>query len=309
MNDLIDQMTRPVEPAALIRRLKLPPLPGMVQQMLARLDDPFAQVQGVADLVAKDAALSAALLRLVNSPFFGMQRRIASVSEAVFIAGLGTVQRIVLTASLARPFARSLPTSLARRFWSSSLRCAASARRLGADAGAAALANAGNDAFDAQANDAEIEIAYTAGLLHNIGLFGMCIASPSGFAASLDHVDRGASTQTLESLENLYFGFGHVELATAMLAEWQLPAAVIDAVARQDDPVDPHTFELAPAGLPTATSLAWRGKRIAARLDGEDDGALAHTARTLLHDLPAGAVDEIEQEVRHLLALIEGSPA
>ncbi|MDB5816631.1 MAG: hypothetical protein JWQ11_271 [Rhizobacter sp.] len=309
MSDLIDQMPRPVQPAALIRRLKLPPLPGMVQQMLNRLDDPFAQVQGVADLVAKDAALSAALLRLVNSPFFGMQRQIASVSEAVFIAGLATVQRIVLTASLARPFARGLPTSLARRFWSSSLRCAATARRIGTDAAAQAAGCAGPGTFDARANDAEIEIAYTAGLLHNIGLLGMCIASPSGFAASLVNVAQGASTQTLESLENLYFGFGHVELATAMLADWQLPSEVIDAVARQDDPIDPNAFELLPQGLPSAASLTWRGKRIAGRLAGEDDGALSVSGRTLLHDLPAGAVDAIEQEVRDLLALIEGAPS
>jgi HD-like signal output (HDOD) protein len=315
MTDLIDQMTRPVEPGALIRRLKLPPLPGMARQMLTRLDDPFAQVQGVADLVAKDAALSAALLRLVNSPFFGMQRRIASVTEAVFIAGLATVQRIVLTASLARPFARGLPVSLARRFWSSSLRCAAAARRLGNDAAASALVRTGLASVDVQANDAEIEIAYTAGLLHNIGLLGMCIASPSGFAASLINVEKGASTQTLESLENLYFGFGHVELATAMLIDWRLPAGVIDAVSRQDDPVDPHACEPAATGLPTAASLAWRGKRIAALLEGrrehddaDGNGHLPTSARALLLGLPAGAVDEIEQEVRHLLALIEGPP-
>jgi HD-like signal output (HDOD) protein len=307
MSDLIDQMTRPVQPAALIRRLKLPPLPGMVQQMLHRLDDPFAQVQGVADLVAKDAALSAALLRLVNSPFFGMQRQIASVSEAVFIAGLVTVQRIVLTASLAQPFARGLPLPVARRFWSSSLRCAASARRIGSDAAAQALQAAGAASIDAPAHDAEIEIAYTAGLLHNIGLLGMCIASPAGFAASMANLTEVGSTQTLESLEDLYFGFGHVELATAMLADWHLPAEVIDAVSRQDDPVDPLTFELAAGGLPSAASLTWRGKRIAARLAGDDDGALSGIARTLLHDLPAGAVDEIEQEVRHLLSLVEGT--
>ncbi|HEV7914982.1 MAG TPA: HDOD domain-containing protein, partial [Albitalea sp.] len=72
-----------------------PPFPAVVVQLIQQMQDPDVGATEVGKLIELDPSLTASLLRLVNSPFFGMRRQIASVSDAVMVLGMSAVRRMV----------------------------------------------------------------------------------------------------------------------------------------------------------------------------------------------------------------------
>ena len=85
----------------------------------------------VARLIQLDPSLTASLLRLVNSPFFGMRREVANVSDAVMVLGMAAVRRMVLSLAVATPMrSEGVDRAFARARWHHTVSCAALARRL-----------------------------------------------------------------------------------------------------------------------------------------------------------------------------------
>src|SRR5206468_12693710 len=76
---------------------KLPSLPSSYFEVLKQLDQPYAAVQGVGEAIVKDMAMTAKLLQMVNSAFFGLPRKITNANEAVAILGMDTVKSLVLS--------------------------------------------------------------------------------------------------------------------------------------------------------------------------------------------------------------------
>src|ERR1700760_4331600 len=100
-------------------------------------------------IVSTDAALVTQLLKMVNSPFYGLSRRVGSVGDAFAVLGRDMVRRTVTSAVLQRPLFASLhDTAIARAFWRHELLCATLARHV------------------AKRNGADGELAFVAGLLH-----------------------------------------------------------------------------------------------------------------------------------------------
>jgi HD-like signal output (HDOD) protein len=194
--------------------MALPSCPRLYTELTELILDPDATAAHAAALVERDVAMSAKVLQLVNSAFFGLGRRIARISEAVHYLGLETLRALVLHAGAFEAFAPAQPIdgfdigALQRR----SYLAARIARRL---------------APDAQTR----EHAFTAGLLHGVGLLVLAQQDPYEFAAAIADA-RGTATP-LHEVEYARHGSSHAELGAYVLGIWGVPEPIVDGVAHQ----------------------------------------------------------------------------
>ena len=252
MTDPKDATHGPRSPAALKELVAsiehLPMFTGMAAQLVRSAERDDVTSGELARLIATDPALSAHLLRMVNSPFYGLARRIGVVSEALAVLGLDLVRRIVTTEVLRRPFFAYLhDTHAARTFWNHELLCAALARHLHNRRG-------GNG-----------EAAYMAGLLHDIGKLVLMVEYPQA-TQELLAVDDPGNTSRAEQ-ERARFGFDHALIGAALLEFWEMPQPLVTAVGQHADESEPDE--------PLAASV-WNANLLAHQL--VDDGHAADDA-------------------------------
>jgi len=199
--------------AILDRIDELPSLPEFIARLLAAVEEPAVSGERVAEIVSEDQAMTAAVLKLVNSPYYGLSRRIGSIQHAVLLLGFRTVRNLALSAVLVKSFGR---TSNDRRFqpaalWRHAVASAAGARllalRLGAD---------------------EAEEAFLAGLVHDMGIVIIDQYLHEEFRAVLDLVST--RRVTLREAEREVLGRDHAFIGALLARRWNFPGAVVEAI-------------------------------------------------------------------------------
>jgi putative nucleotidyltransferase with HDIG domain len=181
--------------------------------MLSAADNPDVSTREIADMVSGDQAMAAAVLRLVNAPFFGLGRRIGSIQHAVLLLGLGTVRNLALSAVLVKSFGQS---SRDRRFnrshlWRHTAMCAAGARLLSKRLGSG-----------------DPEEAFLAGLVHDMGVVILDQFFHDGFRRAADLVT--GMTMPLVDAEREIFGRDHAFVGRQLARRWNFPASVAEAI-------------------------------------------------------------------------------
>jgi putative nucleotidyltransferase with HDIG domain len=191
----------------------LPTLPSVLIQVTDLVNNPKTSALQLSRIILDDQALTARLLRLVNSPFYGFPRRIATVTEAVTILGFHPVRNLLLTASMvdllsAEESAEFSPAD----FWG---------HAVGTAVAAGLLAR--------YTRHEDREEAFVAGLLHDVGKlveyqflrkqFVMVLA----LARAEDIPTRMAEQRVL--------GFGHDQAGRALAERWKLPFRLSEAIA------------------------------------------------------------------------------
>ena len=194
--------------------MALPSCPRLYVELSDLIADPDSTAADAALLVERDVAMSAKLLQLVNSAFFGLGRRISRTSEAVHYLGLNTLRALVLHAGAFEAFAPATPVD---GFDISALQvrshlAARIARRIAPDAPAR------DDAF-------------TASMLHGVGLLVLAQSDPYDFAATI--ADAHATSTPLHMVEYARHGSSHAELGAYVLGIWGLPDRIVEGVAHQ----------------------------------------------------------------------------
>jgi HD-like signal output (HDOD) protein/ActR/RegA family two-component response regulator len=221
----------------------LPSVPALYQELLACLQSPNAALTDVGRIVVRDVAMTAKLLQLANSAWFGLPRAVASAERAAAILGLDTLMALVLGHGLfAAP--RLAPAAAARvaALWEHSLATAVAARSLATTLGS---------------DSAGREHAFLAGMLHDAG--SLLLATGSPLPAATPHAGEAAA-------ERAAHGTSHAELGAYLLGIWGLPDPVVEAVAWHEDPASAGDGP----GLATIVHLA---DRLAAAGGTGDDPA------------------------------------
>lgn len=202
-----------LDTAALARRIAdLPPLPQALREALRVLRDERLSATRCVELVERDQALAVRVLRLANSPFYGMSGRVASVGDAVQLLGLRTVAGVLAAVAL-----RSSLADLSSRgfdfeaYWRHAAACGVAARALAGDAGLD-----GDEGF-------------LAGLLHDIGLLVLAAMCPDE-AGQVRAVCREEGV-ALHEAELRVLGMTHADVGARVAAAWNLPHAIVDAIA------------------------------------------------------------------------------
>lgn len=232
------------------KALRLPPLPDIVRRLIDTIGDDEVELPEVARLIGADPALTLEVLKLVNSPFYGLPRPVGSVQEALHVLGLATVRRLVMSTALVRPFARVFASEAdAHGFWMHHFACAAFTEALCGEGGDCAA------------------LGYTAGMLHDVGRLTFLLEDSGAFA--LWQSERSKPEADSIALERRLFGRDHAEAGAELLSHWRMPAVIVQAVAHH------HALE-APASGCCARALARADgllRRIALREAGGEGSA------------------------------------
>ena len=198
----------------------LPTLPVVFQELFSRMQDPDAQVSELADVISKDPALTAKILKMVNSAFYGRPSQISTISRAVIIMGFQAVRSAALAVSVFERF-KSLESAAVEfsldLFWRHSIGVSCVAKQLSHVLGRC-----------------QPEDAFVAGLLHDTGKLVML----QHFPEDVDDLTRAAGEQQLtwRACEEVLFPINHATIGRELFRAWDFPAGVIEAVACHHEP-------------------------------------------------------------------------
>jgi HD-like signal output (HDOD) protein len=200
----------------------LPAVPALYLELQAALRDPRTDLKKIARVVERDIGMSAKLLQLVNSAFFGVARNrdgsaIASVEQAVMLLGINIVQHLALASAIfaaydARDDHYGFSLTLLQRHAFLAARIAA--RLLPPRRGS--------------------EEAFVGALLHDAGKLVLAARFPEAYRGIMGQATREGLPLTL--LENAEFGTSHPEVGAYLFGIWGLPTVVVEAVAFHHDP-------------------------------------------------------------------------
>jgi len=181
------------------------------------MDDPKSTATQIGRVINDDPALTARLLKLVNSPFYGFTAKVDTVFRAVALIGHKELRSVVVAASAIKVF-DGIPSELISMpvFWKRSLSTAVVARVLAA--------------FK---REKEIERFFIAGLLHDIGSLVLYLQMPDEMTQALQKQSQG---MLLSQAEQEVFGYDHTEAGGALLKKWNLPPLICTAVRFQQNP-------------------------------------------------------------------------
>ena len=193
----------------------LPSLPSMYLEIMAELQSPDVSTQKVGQIISKDVGMSAKILQIVNSAFFGLPRRVADPGQAVTLLGLDTVKGLALSLQIFEGFdRRKLPGFPIDELWEHSMTVAASARKI-----------ARRESGDEKVSDD----AFLAGLLHDVGKLALAENLPMRYARVLTLCEKKGTPHWQGESE--VFGATHAEVGAYLLALWGLPDPIVEAVA------------------------------------------------------------------------------
>ena len=193
---------------------KLPTPPDIYFDLSRLMQSPTSSVTDVANVVTRDPALSAKLLQLVNSAYFGTGTSTTSIQQAVALLGTDRLRYIALTASVfSSPDNVNGAGLWLEKMQQESLRAAWLARSF--------------------AEPAVRDEAFASTLLHDVGRVVLALAQGANFLALTERVKRG---ETLLDVELDVFGVTHADVGARLLAIWGLPSAIVDVVQYHHDP-------------------------------------------------------------------------
>jgi len=205
--------------AALSRVSRLATLPEVTTRILEVIDNPNATADELEALVASDPVLSARVLKVVNSSFYGMPAAVNSIKQAIVLLGMGGLKNIALAASLAKLFG-GMPIEGdfdPQGPWQHSAAVAAAAKLISAHAGA------------------DGEELFLAGLLHDVG---SVIAMQALRQQFMQLVERRGSKpdEPYEVAERECLGATHEEFGIALCRSWNFPESIQAAVEFHHNP-------------------------------------------------------------------------
>ncbi len=221
----------------------VPALPEIVLQLRRLCSDDRVGYAEIAALIERDPILTASVLRLANSVFFGGAGQIGSVQLAMTRLGLKRVYQMALTVSLA-PIAHVELSGYGmnpHQLWEHSLATAMLGERLAE-----------------QQPDVDPSDAYTAGLLHDMGKIVMSSFVDVDLEAIRRGLDEGLA---FDEAEKKALGVDHADIAGALLERWQIPSAVQKAVRWHHRPAscdsDPRLADVIHAADVLSMSVGW----------------------------------------------------
>lgn len=200
---------QPVTVQDLVREVSaLASLPGACLRVMEIADDQRASARDMAEVLAHDPGLSARLLRLVNSAYYGRPQSIDNVADAVQVVGTNALRNLALATGAVSAF-KGIPTNLVDMdaFWNASVHCGLYAR---------ALARI--------ARHQQPERLFVVGLLHAVGQLVMYHVVPERTRLVLDQI--GTQAQMRPSIERQVFGFDYCAVGANLLEFWQLPPSM-----------------------------------------------------------------------------------
>ena len=217
----------------------VPSLPSLYFRIMDALASPDAGVDTIGAIVAKDPAMTAKILQLVNSAFFGIARKVSNAAEAVQYLGVGRVRSLVLSLHVFTCFdSMKIKNFSIERVWGHSMATGMLAQKI---------------AKMERASREEQDEAYVAGMLHDIGKVMMA----SSFVEQYANAVAVATERKIPMIEaeREIFGVTHAEVGAYLLGLWGLPISIVEAVALHHQPAGSPLDSFSPLTAVHAASV------------------------------------------------------
>jgi len=198
----------------------LPPFSPAACRLVQLISEETAHFREVSQVLAVDAALSSQVLRVANSALLGCRYEIASIMQALFVVGADRLRDIVLTVAI-RNYMGHGDSLFLHRLWRHNLATALWCEKLAESCGV------------------DRPIAYTAGILHDIGRAALLKLFPHEYAAFLDHALTG-DLDRLEA-ERKLCDADHCQIGDSLSQSWNFPTVLQDVIANHHDEVTHET--------------------------------------------------------------------
>ncbi|MBN2231204.1 MAG: HDOD domain-containing protein [Deltaproteobacteria bacterium] len=191
----------------------LPRLPQVAVRLLEIGMDDRASARDIADIVMEDAGITAYLLKLINSPYYGLRERVTTVSHGIALLGVEVVKNIVLSLAILDVMKhRAADNPALQDYWEQSMYTAAAARQLAEQAG-----------FP------QPEQAFIAGLLADIGVLVLWELDPALYRRIVRQGEGEYGNRSVA--EKSLYGMDHTEVGVALARIWNLPEVYAGVMA------------------------------------------------------------------------------
>lgn len=261
----------------LIRKFKdVKTLPHVVTSLSGLISNEDSTMKDFENVIKMDPTLVVRLLRLVNSPFYGLSSRVDSISRAVAYLGMKNLHNIAVTDALKGIFQESVKSNIFSRekLW---LHCAA------VSICAKMIAER---IFETNGDD-----AYLCGILHDFGLIVESQVEPEKFSAACEACEKGGK---ITDLEREYLGTDHCEIGYLMTVDWEMPETIQIAIRDHHLTSGDHPPESLTGIIQIAEYIT---------------GQLGHTALTgVITELPDHLVTHMQENMDEYKVLIEDLP-
>ncbi len=232
----LEPLPSPLPPVTVAWARDLPALPAAVMELMAMLGRDDLDPAELSAKLSVDMALTAKILRLANSSFYGLRREVTSVADAVALLGLRMVKGLVtaaaLGAALKPPACEGFDFAT---FWRNGVARAVGAQMLGF------------------AVDADPQAAFTTGLLFRVGQIVLAAQFPERYAEVL--AVTAATGSPLVQIERDLLGIDHAQVGARVVEHWRFPPSMSTAIGALDGP-------LAAGALPTLGQIVSAADRL-----------------------------------------------
>lgn len=194
-------------------------LPDVYLRISQLIEDPDSSITDIANVVSRDPSFTIRLLGIANSSLYHFTSKVDTVARAVTIIGTAQVRNLALSMSVASSF-EGMPNDLVSmpNFWRHSLLCALVSRHLAEAAGRC-----------------DRDVAFTAGLLHDIGALVIFNRMPTHAQQALLMVLDSQEEITVPQAEREVFGFDHADVGGELARVWNLPPVLTECIAHHHD--------------------------------------------------------------------------
>ena len=200
---------------AIGRISNLPTPPLVFQQINKVINNPNTSAYDIAAILSEDPAMSVKVLKLSNSAFYGLRQEVTSIKQAVIIMGIGAIRSLVLSTAVFGMFKKNnIEPEFEEQFWRHSLATATSSKSL-------VRALSGQWII-------ESELAFSAGLLHDIGLLIVYSYLPDEFEAVREYQEK--NEVVMYKAEQAVLGYTHADVGALLAQKWNLPQKLQEAI-------------------------------------------------------------------------------
>ncbi len=262
--------------------LSLPALPTIIAKMIELIDDPRTSASQLTKLISTDQVLTAKILKLANSAFYGFPRRIGTVNLSIVVLGFDTIKDLGLSVSIIDRFKRHNNESLfdMGRFWEHSIACGVLAKLL--------------------ARQMRIRLTgeiFVAGLMHDIGKLILNQYFPKELVEINERIEKEG--ERFHQAEQAVLGTNHAVIGSWLVEKWNLPAQLVEMIKYHHDPENAPEHAQFAATIQFADFLCkWR------EIGYSGDSIIPELSETTMQLLDVRMIDE-EIDFGYYAALID----
>jgi len=200
---------------------ELPASPAVVSSVMGLTSNLDSKITDISNVLAADPSLTAKVLKLSNSSFYGRPKGVTSLQEAVLILGFFTVRSMVIATSAHTMYSKNDTDGTRSKLWQHSLSAAVAGRQIAT-----------------YIKHPQREEVFIAALLHDIGKLVLLQRMPQQYSEVLDAIakDHGAFME----VETEVLGFDHCDVAAILLEKWSFPTSLTEAIQHHHDPSPPQ---------------------------------------------------------------------